>query len=128
MSEIYGQEERMKMSLSWRLKDLPKIDEVEGLIKAGIITKEEAREIFFKDSEKTSTSDDLEDIKKELEIIRKLVTNSGVTTIIKEIQSVPQVYRVRPWYEPYNVLCSNLGTTTAGYAGTSSTGTNLSIN
>jgi len=118
------------MSLQWRLKDLPKIDEVEGLVKAGIISKDEAREIFFKDNEKTTPADELQEIKDELAIIRALVTARDTKTIIREIQQVPTYIYNTPWYRPYVTYCNALsetktGSTTLTTGGTG--GTNSSV-
>lgn len=104
------------MTLSWRLKELPTIDEVSTMIEKGIITKDEARSIFFKDSDKPNP-DELQEIKDELAIIRKLVTSNSAPTIIREIHN-HEHYNRRPWYEPYHVLCSTLqaGDTNKSYA------------
>lgn len=103
--------------LNWRLKQLPSVEEVERLIEANIITKEEARSIFFKDSEKPS-EDDLEEIKHELSLIRKMITNipTDVRTtpiIIREIEKFRR-YERYPWFEPYGLYCSTAGGTSGG--------------
>lgn len=112
-------------NLIWRLPKLPTMEEMTHLIDKGIITKDEARAILFKDPEEKIDATDLEEIKDELKLLRKIVTATSPTVIIREIHSAPQYIRTRPYWNDYNFYCNavsaagyqgNLGTVTSGLA------------
>jgi hypothetical protein len=113
-------------NLKWRLKELPATEEVINLLNSGVITKEEAKAIFFSDGDEKVATSELQEIKDELSLLRKLVTATSQTTIIKEIQQVPHYYLKKPWYAPYEVLCSTY--TTGSLPNSSVTTTGLYFN
>lgn len=98
-----GNQTNMK-KLIWRLSHLPDPMELQGLVKDGIMTKEEAREILFKHEDDTEPT--TESLKSEVKFLRGLVDklSSGNTTkIVEYIYSKP--YNSY-WYTPYQGWCS----------------------
>jgi len=67
----------MTTKLKWRLKELPETHEVAHLVKEGIMTKDEAREILFsQETEEDRTKKSLQDeIKFLRELVQKLSNN-----------------------------------------------------
>lgn len=78
-----------------------------GLVKDGLLDKEEARQILF--SSETEEDRDKESLKQEIKFLRDLVEKlsnnnySRTVEIIKEVE-VP-IYRSYPWWQPYQVWC-----------------------
>jgi len=99
--------------LIWRLSSLPTPTELTLLVEKELITREEAREILI--NEKDVTEPKSEELKSEIEFLRKLIENlmktagktNQTTTVIEYIQSCPSV---RPWYQPYVTWCSSNNT------------------
>lgn len=98
-----------KVQLKWRLSKLPSVEEIQGLVKDGILTKEEAREILFSVETKEDREQvELADIKKELELLREIVKRNTVIT-----QPV-YIEHQRPWTQPYIYwMSSTSGSSTA---------------
>jgi len=109
-----------KTKLVWRLGKLPSTDELCELVKSGIITQKDAKEILF--NSETSEDRDKKSLQSEIKFLRDLVeklsTNrSQIITTIKEIE-VP--YRKYTWYPYYSTWCDtgmigDATTTTADY-------------
>ena len=107
----------------WRLKEQPSTESLRELVKDGILTKDEAREILFREEEKTDR--DTESLQSEIkflrELVQKLAQRSDIVTTIKEIQAP---YYRRDWYHPYITWCemdtenTNLSTGTLTLNGT----------
>jgi len=98
----------MTKKIVWRLKESPSTERLESLVKSGILSKKEAREILFSSEEIQER--DIESLKSEIKFLRELVEKLSndrlqIITTIKEIE-IP-VYRQRPWYRPYEVWCQN---------------------
>ena len=99
--------------LIWRLSSLPTPTELTLLVEKELITREEAREILI--NEKDVTEPKSEELKSEIEFLRKLVESlmktdgktNQTTTVIEYIQSYPSI---RPWYQPYVTWCSSNNT------------------
>jgi len=84
---------------------------LQELVSSGILTKDEAREILFNETEESERS--VESLKQEIkflrELVEKLANSQKVITTIREIE-VP-IYRQYPWWRPYEVWCSYGGQT-----------------
>ncbi len=92
----------------WRLSKLPTADEISLLVRDGVLTKEEAREILFK--EETEEDRNKASLESEIKFLRELVEKlSNRQTIIKEIETIKVPYYKRDWYEPYKMWCSTSG-------------------
>lgn len=103
----------MKNTLKWRLGKLPTSVEVQDLVKADLITKEEARDIMF--NNETEEEVDKKSLESEIKFLRELVTKlSNKSTIIETIRTIQPTYTGQPWWNPYVTWCS------VGTAGTGS--------
>lgn len=112
-----------KTKIKWRLGKLPTPDEVTLLLKEGVLTKEEAREILF--SQETEEERDRASMESEIKFLRELVQrlSSTPTQIIQTIKAVEQPYIKYPWYGPYVTWCSSISDAIAGSQLLTSTGT-----
>lgn len=118
----------------WRLSEKPSTENLKQLVEAGILTKEEAKEIILSEDKAVSVPEsELKDIKDELALVRELITKlNRPTQVVREyIELYPTP---RPWVQPYIYWCStdcdtmitasgSGGVTNATYA-IGSTGTN----
>ena len=101
----------MTTKLKWRLSKLPTPSELQELLKAEIITQDEAREILFSEETEVKT----EDLKSEIKFLREVVEDlsksrsNKVTVIEKHIKSYPDW----TWNQPYYNYCSTGGITDA---------------
>lgn len=119
--------------LTWRLSKLPTPEEIQVLVNDKIITKEEAREILFREEE-VEKDRDLDSYKQEIKFLRELVeklSSSNRTVVYEYIQAKPLNYS---WYQPYVIWCSSsslpnaYSLTSTGYnysSGTATTGSTL---
>lgn len=102
----------------WRLKEQPSSESLRELVKDGLLTKDEAREILFTAESKQDR--DVESLKEEIKFLRDIIATLGKptpATIIETIRVVEKpIYIERPWYKPYEVWCG--GNTTVGYTPT----------
>lgn len=92
----------------WRLKEQPTSENLRELVKDGILSKDEAREILF--SSETEETRDRKDLESEIKFLRELVEklSQGQTTrIIETIREVERPWRRYGWYQPYYVWCTN---------------------
>ncbi len=89
-----------KDKIKWRLGKLPTPEQVSELVKADLITKEEAREILF--NVETEETIEVEALKSEIkflrEIVDKLAEKSKISDTIKVVEHHYQTY---PWYNQY---------------------------
>lgn len=111
--------------LKWRLAEKPTAQSLQDLVKSQIITKEEARQILLDEGEYTSK--DLQEIKDEIALLRKLVleTSNGFN-IIKIIEKeVPTWKPYWGWTNPYITYCSTNGNSLIGNGTTTLQGTNV---
>jgi hypothetical protein len=103
----------MKTKNVWRLKDQPKTSDVLELLHAGLVTKEEAKDIIF--TQQTEEDRDKKSLQSEIKFLRELVEKlsdrSKTVEIVREIQ---KPYYQWAWYKPYEVWCGT-NTLTAGY-------------
>ena len=103
----------------WRLKDLPTGDEVAELVKVGVLTKDEAREILLVDD--TSDPQKIKELEEEVKFLRKLADKlagqgNHWTTIVREIGLYTPKYPT--WYANYsNLQAPTYTTTTTGTTG-----------
>ena len=105
----------MTKILKWRLSKLPGVEELRDLIKDGVITKDEAREILFnQEDEITREKKDLEsEIKFLRELVQKLSSNRS-QVIVETIREIEVPYKKYPWYNPYVIWCSSPNTYGSG--------------
>lgn len=59
--------------LNWRLKDLPTADEIASLVEQEVITKEEAREMLFKDKDELKVDEKVKSLKEQIEFLEGVV-------------------------------------------------------
>lgn len=117
--------------LKWRLSERPSVDAIEKLLGAGIITKEEARQIILDESEVEPKT--VEDLQHELRLLRELVLSLAARqpeTVIKIIEREIEKPYVKPyWSNPYMVWCSSTtANTVSDYTLAETTTTNLISN
>lgn len=104
----------MTKNLVWRLQEKPTPSDIALLVEKSIITKEEAKDVFFREDEKPkkATPSELESIKKEVELLRELVLEIGkkqpatiYPIIIREYEKT--FWPSQPWTQPYITWCSS---------------------
>lgn len=111
----------MTTKIKWRLGKLPDPLEVADLVRQGILTKDEAREILF--TQETQEDRDKESLQEEIKFLRQLVEKlSNRTEIVRQIEYIEKPYRKYDWYEPYKFYCS---TNNAIYSTTGTSTINL---
>lgn len=99
----------MNTKIVWRLKERPTPMEVRDLLVAGIINKEESRQILF--SEETEEDRKKESLEEEIKFLRQLLqiissgNNAKIVQIIQEV--VTPRHTQSSWYGPYSIWCSN---------------------
>ena len=124
----------MNTKLKWRLKEQPSTESLRELVKDGILTKDEAREILF--SSETEEDRDKKSLESEVRFLRDLVEklSRDRTQIVEVIREIRTPYYQQPWYSPYGAWCSSgtIGLSTTVGASDSLTfttsGTNTSNN
>lgn len=92
--------------IKWRLSALPTPTEVAELVKDGILTKDEAREILF--SLETDSDRDTKGLQDEIKFLRELVqrlSHNSRTEIVKTIEFINNPYHKHGWFKPYEVYC-----------------------
>jgi len=102
---------KMTNQLKWRLGKLPTPDEVLKLVNDKLITKEEARDILFKEEVADETARDKESLKDEIKFLRELVEklSSNKSQIVEIIKEVEKPYYQYKWLQPYVHWCSGMG-------------------
>ena len=98
----------MKKRIVWRLKEQPSAEMLRELVKDGILSKDEAREILF--NSETVEERDTKSLEEEIKFLRKLVeelSRSNRTTIIETIKEVEKPWRKWDFYKPYETWCYN---------------------
>lgn len=105
-----------KTKTKWRLSNLPTPAEVSELFVAGLLTKDEAREILISlETEEDRTKKSLqEEIKFLRELVAKLTANRSV--ILESIRYIEKPYRQYEWYQPYYQYATTAGTTSLTYS------------
>ncbi len=113
----------MTKILKWRLSERPTPENLLKLVESGIMTKEEAKSIVLDEGEINSS--DIDSIKNELELLRKMVLSisektENRTEIIKIIEKEIPIYRDRypyvpqwPWWKDNVIWCASNGSVTA---------------
>jgi hypothetical protein len=122
-SKIMKNKEEEKI-LKWRLAEKPTAQALQDLVKSQIITKEEARQILLDEGEYTSK--DIQEIKDEIALLRKLVleTSNGLSVIKIIEREVPTWKPYWSWTNPYMTYCSSNGNMLVGNGTTTLQGTN----
>ena len=90
----------------WRLKEQPTADNLKELVKEGLLTKDEARQILFSSEEIEQR--DSNSLKEEIKFLRNLVEklSQNKEQIVKYIEIEKQSYPRSPWVNPYMDWCS----------------------
>jgi hypothetical protein len=110
----------MRTKNVWRLKESPTTTDVLELVNAGLITKEEAKDILF--TQQTEEDRDKKSLQSEIKFLRELVERlSNQTKTVEIIREIQKPYQQWGWYRPYEIWC---GTTYVGTASTTTNGTN----
>ena len=95
-----------KQKLVWRLKEQPTSENLRELVKDGILSKDEAREVLF--SSETEEDRDKESLKSEIKFLRGLIEKLATTQkVVEIIRDYTPYWRKYPWYEPYEIWCGN---------------------
>lgn len=91
----------MTTKLKWRLANRPTPAEVKDLHAAGLLTKDEAREILF--SQETDDDRDKVSLQGEVKFLRDLVQRLATSPIqiIQTIKAIENPYTKLPWFSPY---------------------------
>lgn len=98
----------MTTKIKWRLGKLPDPSEISLLLKEGVLTKDEAREILF--SQETEEDRDKKSLQEEIKFLRQLVQSLSTTSrIVEHIHSCEKPYRQYPWWNNYQAYCANVG-------------------
>ena len=90
----------MTKKLVWRLSQKPTVLELTELLKGGIITKEEAKEVLFNQEDEVDR--DKKSLESEIKFLRELVeklSKNQTSTIIETIR-----YIEKPYYQSF-LLC-----------------------
>jgi hypothetical protein len=104
----------MTKKILWRLKEVPTSESLRELVKDGILSKDEAREILFSQEEQTDRTK--ESLEQEIKFLRELVDKlSSRLKIVEIIKEVEKPYLDRWWYNPYRIWCDGI-TTYSTYA------------
>lgn len=104
-----------KTKTKWRLGELPTPGEVTDLVRADILTKDEAREILI--SLETDEERDKKSLQGEIKFLRELVeklSNNRRADIIKEITVIEKPYIKQPWFQPYYYYATSGGVASTG--------------
>lgn len=96
----------MKKKIIWRLANRPTPTEVIELNNAGLLTKDEAREILLTEETETTVSEN--SLKSEIKFLRELVEklSKNSNTIIETIRYIEKPYLRQDWYAPYVNWCN----------------------
>lgn len=95
----------MTTKIKWRLGKLPDPSEVTLLLKEGVLTKDEAREILF--SQVTEEDRDKESLQQEIKFLRELVNKlSNRYDIVQQIRYIEKPYITTPWWSGYQTYCN----------------------
>lgn len=99
----------MKTKIIWRLKEQPSPTTLRDLVKDGILSTHEAREILF--SSENSEDRDKKSLESEIKFLRDLVEklSSGRTQIVETIREVIPSYKRWDWGNPYVTWSDNGG-------------------
>lgn len=97
----------MTTKIKWRLSKLPSVEEVADLVKGGILSKDEAREILF--SQESEEERDKESLKDEIKFLRELVKSLGQnrSQIASTIYLYQTPYSGTTWFQPYMTYCNS---------------------
>lgn len=103
----------MKKNLKWRLKEQPSTESLRALVKDGILTKEQAKDILFTEEEDR----DIESLKQEIKFLREVIEKLGDRPqIVRLIKDKDYNY---PWYSPYITWRDATGGTSWSFTGIS---------
>lgn len=93
--------------LIWRLSSLPTPSELQGLVKDGIITKEEARLILL--TKESVEERDKKSLESEIKFLRDLVDrlSKDAKVITETIKIIEKPYYNYDWYKPYKYYCTS---------------------
>lgn len=112
--------------LNWRLKELPTADEIASLVEQEVITKDEAREMLFKDKEEASSDKEIKSLREQIEFLERIVDSLSKNRggIVTYTPTYPTYWK----WQPNTVLCSSLGTLQSTSSGRVSGSATYSLN
>lgn len=93
----------------WRLSTQPTVDEITTLLDKGVITKQEAKEILFRNEEEIKT-DQLKEIKEEIKFLRDIVLQLSKKSPEIVYKHIYDHIERKPYYSYWNewyTLCSS---------------------
>jgi hypothetical protein len=103
-----------KKELKWRLSELPTGGEVAELVEQEIITKEEARDILFNETEQEPKTPTVKKLEKQIEFLEELVKD-----LSKRPNQVISTTYVDNWVKRYTPALPQVWMSTSGtYSGT----------
>ena len=95
-------EEKDEKILTWKLKSLPTVEQIKELRETGIITKEEARQLLFKEETPKSDADRvaaLEEMVKTLqEMTQELLNKPNNIVNVPFVRTIEVAPRQRPYW------------------------------
>jgi hypothetical protein len=95
-----------KTTLKWRLSKLPTVEELRDLVKDGVITKDEARDVLFNRQDEEDR--DKESLQAEIKFLRELISNlSSRSTIVEFIRDTVPKWSSYGWTKPYITWCGS---------------------
>lgn len=98
----------MKKKIIWRLANRPTSNEIIELMKSGLLTKDEAREILLTEETEEKVSED--SLKSEIKFLRELVEKlspNNFKSVVETIRYIEKPYKQYGWYSPYNAWCGS---------------------
>jgi hypothetical protein len=119
-------QKKMTKKIIWRLGEKPTTKSLQELVSTGILTKDEARQVLFNETEESERT--IESYQQEIKFLRELIEKlSNKTQIIEVIKEVYKPYYGYQWCQPYygwsTITCGTSSTLTSIQAGDTSYGT-----
>lgn len=115
-----------KTKLSWRLQELPTAGEVAELVDSGVINKDEARDILFKDKT-DKDSEEKEALKEQIEFLKGVIETLSKNRL-NNWTVVPYTYTIKTpikkygWDNTIMYASANMGGSHPSYTAGSRTG------
>jgi polyhydroxyalkanoate synthesis regulator phasin len=98
-----------KQELKWRLKDLPDATGIAELVKQGVVTKEEARELLFNKVDQTD-GDKVQALEKQIAFLEEMVRELAKNRTVNTFHTTEIIKRYEPYYYPrYWMQSSGIG-------------------
>ena len=107
----------MTKKLIWRLKEQPTSESLRELVSAGLLSKDEAREVLFSTNEEIER--DAKSLEAEIKFLRELVdklAKNQTASVVETIRYIEKPYQSYPWHNQYINWCNghNSGLNSSG--------------